>query len=57
MKLISKEVKTDPNTFAPILQVTVEIPIEPVQDGGAIKDVDEVKKILGSKFYDILASN
>ena len=56
MKLISKEVKMDPMTFAPTMQVTIELPLEIMQDGVALMGPEEVKKILGLEVYDLLKS-
>ena len=56
MELISKEVKMDPNTFAPVVRVTIELPLEIMQDGIALMGEDEVKMILGTELYGILKS-
>ena len=56
MELISKEVKMDPNTFAPVMRVTVELPLEIMRDGVALMGEDEVKMILGTELYGILKS-
>lgn len=56
MKLISKEVKMDPMTFAPTMQVTIELPLEIMQDGVTLMGPEEVKKILGLELYDLLKS-
>ena len=36
MELIAKEIKMDPNTFAPVVRVTIELPLEIMQDGIAL---------------------
>ncbi len=54
MRLIKKEVKMDPDTFAPTMQVTVEFPLELMIDGIALMGAEEVKKVLGIELYDLL---
>ena len=56
MELIAKEVKMDPNTFAPVMRVTVELPLEIMRDGVAMMGEDEVKMVLGAELYGILKS-
>lgn len=56
MELIAKEIKMDPNTFAPVVKVTIELPLEIMRDGVALMGEDEVKTILGTELYGILKS-
>ena len=56
MELIAKEIKMDPNTFAPIVRVTIELPLEIMRDGVALMGEDEVKAILATELYGILKS-
>ena len=54
MELISKELKADPNTFAPVMRVTIELPLEAIPDGVALMGEDEVKMMLGTELYRVL---
>ena len=54
MNLISKEVKMDPNTYEPVVRLTVDLPLEIMRDGVALMGEDEVKMVLGTEMYDIL---
>jgi hypothetical protein len=54
MELIVKEVKMDQNTFAPVMRVTIELPLEIMRDGVALMGENEVKMILGTELYNIL---
>ncbi len=54
MNLVNKEVKMDPNTFAPVMRLTVDLPLEIMRDGVALMGENEVKMILGTELYDIL---
>ena len=54
MKLIKKEVKMDEISFSPVLRLTIELPLEIMQDGVALMGPEEVKKILGIELYDLL---
>ena len=53
MKLIKKEVKMD-ESFSPVMHLTIELPLEIMQVGGALMGPEEVKKILGIELYDLL---
>lgn len=53
MKLISKELKMDPYTFAPVMRVTVELPIE-IIDQVLTPSEDEIKMILGNGLYGVI---
>lgn len=54
MNLISKEVKMDLSTFAPVVRVTIDLPLEIMRDGVALMGEDEVKMILGTELYEVL---
>lgn len=54
MELISKKLKIDPRTFAPVMRITVDLPLEVLPDGVALMGEDELKVILGTKFYELL---
>ena len=54
MKLIEKTVKMDEMSFAPVMRLTIELPLEIMQDGVALMGVDEVKKVLGTDLYDLM---
>lgn len=54
MKLIEKTVKMDEMSFAPVMRLTIELPLEIMQDGVALMGVDEVKKVLGTELYNLL---
>ena len=56
MQLINKEVRMDENTFSPVIRLTVELPLEIMQDGVALMGPEEVKKILGLELYNLLGS-
>ena len=53
MKLISKELKMDPHTFAPVMRVAVELPIE-IIDQVLTPSEDEIKMILGNSLYGVI---
>ena len=53
MKLISKEIKMDTHTFAPVMRVTVELPIE-IIDKILTPSEDEIKMILGNGLYRVI---
>jgi hypothetical protein len=55
MKLVSKKLKTNPETFAPEMEVTLLLPLEPVQDGKALNT--NFYENLGKKFVSLLKSN
>jgi hypothetical protein len=55
MKLIKKEMKIDSNTFAPVLEVTVSVPIELTINDNF--DQDTIKKNIGAQFLKFLENN
>ena len=54
MRLIEKSVKMDENSFAPMMRLTIELPLEIMQDGVALMGVEEVKKVLGTELFDLM---
>lgn len=54
MKLIEKKISMDEMTFSPVMRLTIELPLEIMQDGVALMGVDEVKKVLGTDLYDLM---
>jgi len=54
MKLIEKKISMDEMTFSPVMRLTIELPLEIMQDGVALMGVDEVKKVLGTDLYELL---
>ena len=54
MKLIEKSVKMDETSFAPMMRLTIELPLEIMRDGVALMDVEEVKKVLGTELFDLM---
>lgn len=57
MKLISKELKINIDTFQPEMVVTVAIPLEIMQDSLAFNGEDELAKEVGQAFLNVLKSN
>jgi hypothetical protein len=55
MKLVSKKLKTNPETFAPELELTLLLTLEPMQDGKAL-DTNFYEN-LGKEFVSLLKSN
>lgn len=54
MRLIEKTIITDEQTFSPMMRLTIELPLEIMQDGVALMGVDEVKNVLGTDLYDLM---
>ena len=57
MRLIEKSVKMDENSFAPMMRLTIELPLEIMQDGVALMGVEEVKKVLGTELFDLMKAS
>ena len=57
MRLIEKSVKMDETSFAPIMRLTIELPLEIMQDGVALMGVEEVKKVLGTELFDLMKAS
>lgn len=49
MRLIEKKIITDPNSFQPLMQLTIQLPLEIMTDGIALMGETEVKQILGTE--------
>ena len=56
MQLVSKELRMDNVTYAPTMRVTIDMPLEVVQDAASMMGEDEVKMILGTELYRVLKS-
>ena len=54
MNLINKTITMDQTTFAPIVRLTIEFPIEIIQDGVALMGENEVKMILGTELFNLM---
>lgn len=52
IKLISKELKVDQETFQPMLYVTVAVPIEPMVDTQALESKDALYMKIGQAFIE-----
>lgn len=52
MKLVRREVKVDPVTYAYLVELTVHVPIETVQDGTITKD--ELAAVIGAELIEYL---
>ena len=57
MRLIEKSVKMDENSFAPMMRLTIELPLEIMRDGVALMGVEEVKKVLGTELFDLMKAS
>lgn len=57
MRLIEKSVKMDETSFAPIMRLTIELPLEIMRDGVALMGVEEVKKVLGTELFDLMKAS
>lgn len=55
MKLIRRENKIDPETFAPFIELTLHVPIETIQDSTIFFSQDEIAAALGAKLIEYLA--
>lgn len=53
MKIISREVGMDAETFGPTMNVLVSIPLE-LMDTTKVVPLDEVKQIIGNAFVEAL---
>lgn len=57
IKLIEKTMKVDPQTFQPLLYVTVAIPLEPVLETTDAKSKDELCMEVGQAFIEAVNSS
>lgn len=57
MRLIEKSVKMDEMSFAPMMRLTIELPLEIMRDGVALMGVEEVKKVLGTELFDLMKAS
>jgi hypothetical protein len=56
MKLISKQLKMNPDTFAPELEVVIRLPMEVAQDDTAVAGDEEFQSKLGKELFELLAA-
>lgn len=54
MKLISKKMVNDFETFQPMIDLHVQIPIEAITDYGALLTEKDLIYILGKELFDII---
>lgn len=54
MRLISKDMRIDPETFNIVTRLVIEVPNCLMYDGIALMGEDEVKQILGIELFDLL---
>lgn len=54
MKLIEKKIVIDPNTYQPLMQLTIQVPLEIMADGIALMGETEVKQVLGTELLNHL---
>lgn len=52
IKLISKELRVDLDTFAPMCRVTVDVPLEPMVDTQALEGKDALYMKIGQAFIE-----
>ena len=50
MKLVSRELRIDDDTFSPVARVTFDISLEGIADGIAISGEDSVYRVIGEAF-------
>lgn len=50
MDIISSKVSMHPETFAPIVELVVQIPLEALVDGKALLGEDELASVIGTEF-------
>ena len=54
MRLIEKKIVVDPNTYQPLMQLTIQVPLEIMADGIALMGETEVKQVLGTELLNHL---
>ena len=54
MRLIEKKIVVDPNTYQPLMQITIQVPLEIMADGIALMGETEVKQVLGTELFNHL---
>ena len=54
MKLIEKKIVIDPNTYQPLMQLTIQVPLEIMADGITLMGETEVKQVLGTELLNHL---
>ena len=54
MKLIEKKIVIDPNTYQPLMQLTIQVPLEIMADGITLMGETEVKQVLGTELLNII---
>lgn len=57
MKLITKQMAMNDQTFAPELHITVSVPVELLQDKVAQHGIETVYADIGRQFIELLKSN
>ena len=54
MKLLEKKIVVDPSTYQPLMQLTIQVPLEIMADGIALMGETEVKQVLGTELLNHL---
>lgn len=57
IKLVSRKMGINPDVFAPVLHITLELPVEAITDDSLTHSLEDIKMALGERLYEILSES